>query len=38
LAFFAVIPVPFLTRRGLGARPAFHRKARPGHTMALLDS
>ncbi|MFZ0190743.1 MAG: hypothetical protein WAL72_27815 [Streptosporangiaceae bacterium] len=24
--------------QGLGVMPAFHRKARPGHTVALLDS
>ncbi len=39
LAFFAgILALPFLTAQRLGVMPAFHRKARPGHTVALLDS
>jgi hypothetical protein len=39
LAFFGgIVGLPFLTLRGLGVMPAFHRKARPGRTVALLDS
>ncbi len=39
LALFAgILGLPFLDAQRLGVRPAFHRKARPGHTVALLDS
>jgi hypothetical protein len=39
LAFVAgILGLPFLTLRGPGVIPACHPKARPGHTVALLDS
>jgi hypothetical protein len=39
LAFFAgIFRASFLDAPGLGVMPAFHRKARPGRTVALLDS
>jgi hypothetical protein len=39
LAIFAgIFGLPFVTLRVSVSLSAFHRKARPGHTVALLDS